>query len=137
MHCQNLSSHQKKNVWSQVRFRCSVRWSCFSKRYSEVIRFCDFVVVHFLLDGERKRGKLVNLQEGTTKQFYNALFNTIHNIKLNHLHPNISMHILHTVLCTFPKVLRKRICLTIDSLFQLVIISVILMTFMRVSGVIL
>ena len=55
--------------------------------------------------------------------------------QLNPFHPNISMHILHTVLCTFPKVLTRRICLTIDSLFQLVIISVILMTFMCVSGV--
>ena len=31
----------------------------------------------------------------------------------NPLHPNISMHILHTVLYTFPVVLTRRICLTI------------------------
>ena len=30
---------------------------------------------------------------------------------LNLLHPNISMHILHTVLYTFPKELTRRICL--------------------------
>ena len=36
----------------------------------------------------------------------------------NPLHPNISMHILHTVLCTFPKVLRRRICLTIRTFFS-------------------
>ena len=97
-----------------------------------MIRFCDFVVVHFLLDGERKRGKLVNLQEGTTKQFYNALFNTIHNIKLNHLHPNISMHILHTVLCTFPKAkgADKDNLLKNQELLQLVVIYLILMTLM-------
>ena len=35
----------------------------------------------------------------------------------NHLHPNISMHILHTVLYTFSKVLTRRICLTIKSFF--------------------
>ena len=34
---------------------------------------------------------------------------------LNPLHPNISMHILHTVLYTFPKMLTRRICLTIKS----------------------
>ena len=34
------------------------------------------------------------------------------------LHPNISMHILHTVLYTFPKVLTRRICLTIKSFFS-------------------
>ena len=35
--------------------------------------------------------------------------------KLNPLHPNISMHILHTVLYTFPMVLTRRISLTIQS----------------------
>ena len=33
--------------------------------------------------------------------------------RLNPLHPNISMHILHTVLYTFRKVLTRRICLII------------------------
>ena len=36
-------------------------------------------------------------------------------ISLNPLHPNINMHILYTVLQTFPKVLTKKICLTIQS----------------------
>ena len=34
---------------------------------------------------------------------------------VNPLHPNISMHILHTVLRTFPKRLWRRICVTIKS----------------------
>ena len=34
-------------------------------------------------------------------------------ITINTLHPNISIHILHTVLNTFPEVLTRRICLTI------------------------
>ena len=34
---------------------------------------------------------------------------------LNPFQPSISMHILHTVLYTFPKVLTKRICLAIKS----------------------
>ena len=34
----------------------------------------------------------------------------------NPLHPNISMHILHTILYTFPKVLTRRICLPIKRL---------------------
>ena len=58
-------------------------------------------------------------------------------IYLTPLHPNISMHILHTVLYIFLKVLTRRICLTIKSLFYLVIILLILMTFMFDSGVIL
>ena len=35
---------------------------------------------------------------------------------MNPLHPNISMHILHTVLFTFTKVPTRRICITIKSL---------------------
>ena len=34
-------------------------------------------------------------------------------VSVNLLHPNISMHILHTVLYTFPKVLTRRIFLII------------------------
>ena len=36
---------------------------------------------------------------------------------LNPLYPKISVHILHTVLKSFPKVLMRRICLTIRSFF--------------------
>ena len=34
---------------------------------------------------------------------------------INPSHPNISMHILHNVLCTFPKELTRRICRVIKS----------------------
>ena len=37
---------------------------------------------------------------------------------INPLHPNISMHILHTILNTFPYVLAGRICLTIKRFFS-------------------
>ena len=37
---------------------------------------------------------------------------------INLLRPDISMHILHTVLYTFPEVLTRRICLTIKSFFS-------------------
>ena len=53
---------------------------------------------------------------------------------------NISMHILHIVLYIFPKVMTRRICLTIKrkkELLQLMIISFILMTLMFDSGLIL
>ena len=59
-----------------------------------------------------------------------------HCFPVNPLHPNISMHILHTVLYTSPKVLTRRICLRIKSFF-LVIIPFILITLMCDSGVIL
>ena len=34
------------------------------------------------------------------------------------LHPNINIHILHTVICSFTKVLTRRICQTITSSFS-------------------
>ena len=36
----------------------------------------------------------------------------------NPFHPNISMHILHTGLYTFPKGLTRRVCLTIKNSFN-------------------
>ena len=38
--------------------------------------------------------------------------------RVNTLHPNISMNILHTVFYTFPKVLTRRICLSIKRIFD-------------------
>ena len=52
--------------------------------------------------------------------------------------PHISMHFLHTVYYTFLEMLTRRICLTIKSFFnKLMIISFIFMTLMFDSGVIL
>ena len=39
-------------------------------------------------------------------------------VKIKPLHPNISIHIPHTLLFTFTKVLTRRIGLTIHSLFS-------------------
>ena len=53
------------------------------------------------------------------------------------LHPNISMHNLHTFLHTFPKKADKENLFNNQELLWLVIISSVLMTFMFDSGVIL
>ena len=45
------------------------------------------------------------------------IYNWLHDV-FNPLHPNIRMHILHTVLYTFPNVLARRICLTIKRFFS-------------------
>ena len=55
---------------------------------------------------------------------------TVKSHKINPLHLKIGIHILHTVLCIFIKVLTRRICLTINSFFSRVIISFILVTLM-------
>ena len=46
---------------------------------------------------------------------YNWRGQTVVDCVINPLHPNFSMYILHTVLYTFPKVLTRRIWLTIRS----------------------
>ena len=60
------------------------------------------------------------------------LSNTIYYFRstINPLHPDISMHTLHTILNTSPYVLAGRICLTVKRFF-------ILITLMFDSGVIL
>ena len=52
------------------------------------------------------------------------LSNTIYYFRstINPLHPDISMHTLHTVLNTFPYVLARRICLTFKRFFSLLLL---------------
>ena len=50
------------------------------------------------------------------------------------LNPNISMHILHTVLYTFPKVLTRTICFNNGELLWLAIISSIIVTLSVIPG---
>ena len=56
---------------------------------------------------------------------------------VNPLHPNISMHNLHTVHYTFPEVLTRGTVFKNQELYELVIIFLILVTLMFDSGVIL
>ena len=49
---------------------------------------------------------------------WSSLFRCWILLVLDPLHPNLSRHILHTVLYTFLKVLTRRICLTIKSLLS-------------------
>ena len=53
----------------------------------------------------------------TKKEYLNPQSNYDY-LYLNSLHPNISMHFLHTVLYTFPNALARRICLTIKNFFS-------------------
>ena len=59
---------------------------------------------NFPADGERLAGRCLNIE---------GLFAG----SLNPLHPNISIYILHTVLCTCNTVLTRRICVIIKSFF--------------------
>ena len=65
----------------------------------------------------------------TVNNIAGKLTNYFKQTAVNPLHQNISMHILHTVLHTFPDVLARRICVTIKSFdLHLIIIFYILMT---------
>ena len=72
-----------------------------------------------------------------TQSMIKSEINFSDQVLFNSLHPNIIMHILHTVLCTFPKVLDKENLSNKQELLWLVIISLILMTLICDSGVIL
>ena len=91
----------------------------------------DFQVSHFKLPRtEKNPNTSQNLLETClriTWSIYRAAFNL--------LRPNISMHILHTALYTFPKMLTRRIWLPIKSFFsKALLISSILMTIPSDSG---
>ena len=51
-------------------------------------------------------------------RFGHSLWFIVRSPLINPLHPNISVHILHTVLCTLTKVLTRRICLNIVNFFN-------------------
>ena len=54
---------------------------------------------------------------GTDSRFLREVQSLNQQEILNPFHPNISMHILHTVNRAFLKVLTRRICLTIKTFF--------------------
>ena len=72
-----------------------------------------------------------------TQSMIKSEINFSDQVLFNSLHPKIIMHILHTVLYTFPKVLDKENLSNKQELLWLVIISFILMTLICDSGVIL
>ena len=58
-----------------------------------------------------------NLQEKVTHISGDFLKMDLGQWMIYSLHPNISMHILYTVLYTYPEVLMRRICIAIKSFF--------------------
>ena len=70
----------------------------------------------------------INLQSGFI--FICLLNHSLNLAGVNPLNPSINIHILDTVLHTFPMILMRRICLTIKTFLDLVIIFFTLVTFM-------
>ena len=105
---------------------------------------CFQWITQVYLWGKELRGVLMGV-EPMTSQLVHVLWMLYHWAtedlwqawQFNPFPPNAIIHILHTVLSTFPRVLTRRICLLIKSFLVLVIISFILMTLTCDSGVIL
>ena len=95
------------------------------KKYINIIRYN---LCQILLPKKKKKKKKNCTREGKDGFLFGYL---------NFIHPNINMHILHTVLYTFPKVLTRRICFTVKSFLSWLTFLFILVTLMFGSGVIL
>ena len=99
--CRNSGKRQKK---TQCVSPCQLGETCITNR-------CHFLVQFLRLTGRSVASFGMSLSRKIDGGYILSLFNP--------LHPNISMHILHTFIYTFPKVLTSRICLAIGSLMVL------------------
>ena len=83
-----------------------------NKPYRFMLHFSIFVPLNI----KKKRSFLIIfmiLSILSLANYRRKKFLLLKSKQFNSLHPNINMHILHTVLYTFLKVLTRRICLTI------------------------
>ena len=120
------------SVWADVC--CSPGWACISYFVDLAKRRLSFFFFCFLLEAQKTRAvksRLVIvfhligwetdasfLDQSTVKHHQSKpeLLSTFYwNFSLTFY----SMHILHTALYTFPKMLTKRICLSINNFFRL------------------
>ena len=98
-------------VLQQLQFFCN-DWTGFHHMWR---------LYHTLIQGiSQQKLQLMNLIRYWHSQMRQAQFKVTQQLgcALNLLHTKLSLHILHTVLYTFSKVLTKRNCLTINSLHE-------------------
>ena len=83
----------------------------------EIIYCNNFVISwrHSVQVRLRVIARLLSCVLSQDKHSHSASFYPMPSSFFNPLHPNISMHIFHTFLHTFLKMLTKRICLTIKN----------------------
>ena len=83
---------------------------------------CDALNLRGTLNLKKKRGSCCICDTLPNSPFKLPLFSLGDKGRsrccMKPLHPNIRVPILHTVLCTFTKVLTRRICRTIKSFFS-------------------
>ena len=97
-------------------------------RFSKKKKLNHFLTLQFCLAKTGEKGVLKKKVAGSSGNSY-LVFRAHKRIilfleanpllsKISPLYPNLSTYILHTVSYTFPKVLTRRICLTIKSSFS-------------------
>ena len=104
--CKTLVNWQKLSFFfpyyiKHVRCKSSGRLRHWRKKHHSSLSYGRFWVRRWRMDPSHENWR----KQGLSR----AMFNT--------LHPNISIHILRTVLCTLSNVLTRRTCLTIKSFF--------------------
>ena len=111
----------KVNLWAKVSKLCTLTTESEWKN-TRISKFPNYMyryitnkyyqneIVLFKLLNDKLMYKIIQKYDTETWHLQRAQFNP--------LHPNISMHILPTVLYTFPKRLTRRISLTIKSCFS-------------------
>ena len=88
-----------------------------NKPYRFMLHFSIFVPLNI----KKKRSFLIIfmiLSILSLANYHRKKFLLLKSKQFNSLHPNINMHILHTVLYTFLKVLTRRICLTVAGFYN-------------------
>ena len=127
---------QRHNVWTLSYW--FLNWACNQSHLRILFQFDSLLNATVLIDIiERVLRRIKwNVNEAKSIEviflvFYLVIQKTVQTVEqrlnssllyqwrwVNPLHPNISMHILHTVCSTFPKVLTRRNCWTIKGFFS-------------------
>ena len=122
--CKVCSTHHSTHRYTCIRHVTHNNWCCndpnpTTLRYEEINLLCklgDISATHnHLMMKNLSRLKIILLVTYKSINLYAVSF--IWKF-FTPSHPNISMHILHTVLYTFAKELTRRICLSIKSFFS-------------------
>ena len=124
-----MLSNVTKNVMRNWCYDLNETFWCGCFSLSILVTFCAKNCVHkFLCTRDTLQGgrvedyRMMFTRHLHLLQSYIAsntllILNWLHDV-FNHLHPNISMHILLTVLYVLPYLLARRICLTIKRFFS-------------------
>ena len=106
--CLTLSFHgwQRENL--SLQYQCNIKqtWDENKEKY----QLGEYLLIQYQV----LQTNIIKISVAESKENY---WWDLGSERVNPFHPNISMHILHTVLFTFPKLLTRRIYWSIKSFF--------------------